>query len=297
MCMCSRNGAPGCPTRNKYKVDGLVKQSFTITTTSGRRLHIISYYHKHNLREHSLCRVDDDDRFTNAHGDGWHVAVDKAEYPDPFQPDLRFGRPLPSECDPAASLQDTGKKGVSCVSRSLDATTALPSMAVGSRADRQRIVPPPAHAGAFAGYSTTGGLSALTPPRPALGEWYAATEASPTKRLLLNSSIGLDSEYGPLSRAGGGSQYGFNDLTPTRSLRTPILTDPARFGDIDTSGRTSVRPSRWASSQPTFIDGSAAPDEGAMRPDQSAAGVLLSLSKDDGPRPPPYASGSVRSLA
>lgn len=80
---CSRTGAPGCPTQNKYKADGLIKQSFTMTTTSGRKLHIISYYHKRDLRERQLRRVDDDARFTPGWSGAWPIHVDPAEFPDP----------------------------------------------------------------------------------------------------------------------------------------------------------------------------------------------------------------------
>ena len=39
------------PRANQYKIDGLIKQSFSMTTTSGRKLHIVSYYTKRDLRE------------------------------------------------------------------------------------------------------------------------------------------------------------------------------------------------------------------------------------------------------
>ena len=42
---------PNGPRSNLYRIDGLIKQSFSMTTTSGRKLHIVSYYTKRDLRE------------------------------------------------------------------------------------------------------------------------------------------------------------------------------------------------------------------------------------------------------
>ncbi|KDN51991.1 hypothetical protein K437DRAFT_45028 [Tilletiaria anomala UBC 951] len=78
-----RNGAPGGPTANQYKVDGLIKQSFSMITGSNRKMHVINYYTKRDLREETLRRVGQDPRFENIDGNGWPVEVDETEYPDP----------------------------------------------------------------------------------------------------------------------------------------------------------------------------------------------------------------------
>jgi hypothetical protein len=70
-------------TANQYKVDGLIKQSFTITTRSGRKLHVISYYTKRDFREGRLRRVSEDPRFVGEGGGEWGLSVDEDEYRDP----------------------------------------------------------------------------------------------------------------------------------------------------------------------------------------------------------------------
>lgn len=71
------------PRANQYKIDGLIKQSFSMTTTSGRKLHIVSYYTKRDLREGRLRRVSEDPRFVGEAGGEWGLQVDEAEFPDP----------------------------------------------------------------------------------------------------------------------------------------------------------------------------------------------------------------------
>ncbi|KAL9937739.1 hypothetical protein V8E36_003284 [Tilletia maclaganii] len=53
-------------TSNTYKTDGLIKQSFSITTLSGRKLHIISYYTKRDVRENRLRKLQEDPHFRRA---------------------------------------------------------------------------------------------------------------------------------------------------------------------------------------------------------------------------------------
>jgi len=74
----------GGPTSNLYKAEGLIKQSFSMTTTSGRKLHVISYYTKRDVREGLLRRVSEDPRFVGENGGEWGLQVDEAEYPDPI---------------------------------------------------------------------------------------------------------------------------------------------------------------------------------------------------------------------
>ncbi len=71
-------------TSNLYKTDGLIKQSFSMTTTSGRKLHVISYYTKRDVREGLLRRVSEDPRFVGENGGEWGLEIDEAEYPDPI---------------------------------------------------------------------------------------------------------------------------------------------------------------------------------------------------------------------
>lgn len=74
----------GGPTSNLYKTDGLIKQSFSMTTTSGRKLHVISYYTKSDVREGRLRRVGEDPRFVGEGGGEWGLTVDESEFPDPI---------------------------------------------------------------------------------------------------------------------------------------------------------------------------------------------------------------------
>ncbi|EPQ28635.1 uncharacterized protein PFL1_03938 [Pseudozyma flocculosa PF-1] len=74
----------GGPTSNLYKTEGLIKQSFSMTTTSGRKLHAISYYTKRDVREGALRRVSEDPRFVGEGGGEWDLQVDEHEYPDPI---------------------------------------------------------------------------------------------------------------------------------------------------------------------------------------------------------------------
>ena len=78
-----RNGAPGGPTTNQYKTDGLIKQSFSMTTGSGRKMHVISYYTKSDVYRETLKRISADDKFDAEKQEGWKVLVDENEFPDP----------------------------------------------------------------------------------------------------------------------------------------------------------------------------------------------------------------------
>ena len=65
---------------NLYKPDGLIKQSFSITTASNRKLHVISYFSKNDIRSGRLQRVSKDPRIVGANQDSWNVRVDEHEY-------------------------------------------------------------------------------------------------------------------------------------------------------------------------------------------------------------------------
>lgn len=70
------------PRSNLYKSEGLIKQSFSITTGSKRKLHVISYFRKGDLRSNVLRRVSEDPRFFCQNGGIWGVKIDKREYGD-----------------------------------------------------------------------------------------------------------------------------------------------------------------------------------------------------------------------
>ena len=68
------------PRSNLYKSEGLVKQSFSIRTSSNRKLHVISYFNKDDIKSGSLQRVSADPRITGTGIDSWNVQVDDQEY-------------------------------------------------------------------------------------------------------------------------------------------------------------------------------------------------------------------------
>lgn len=68
------------PRGNLYKPDGLIKQSFSITTASNRKLHVISYFRKNDVRMGLLQRVSKDPRITGRGPDSWNVQVDEEEF-------------------------------------------------------------------------------------------------------------------------------------------------------------------------------------------------------------------------
>ncbi|PWZ02264.1 hypothetical protein BCV70DRAFT_198542 [Testicularia cyperi] len=116
----------GGPTSNLYKTEGLIKQSFSMTTTSGRKLHVISYYTKRDVREGLLRRVSEDPRFVGEGGGEWGLEVDEQEYPDPISragdlppgvnPDELEGSQSPPSTPAQPPIEHRG-----CVVRGLDA--------------------------------------------------------------------------------------------------------------------------------------------------------------------------------
>lgn len=76
----SNNANHDGPTSNQYKPEGLIKQSFSITTASGRKLHVISYFTKRDVREGRLRRVSEDPRFVGEGGGEWGLNVNEEEY-------------------------------------------------------------------------------------------------------------------------------------------------------------------------------------------------------------------------
>ncbi|WFC98096.1 Gluconate transport-inducing protein [Malassezia yamatoensis] len=77
----SESGKEGAP-QNLYKADGLIKQSFSITTASNRKLHVISYYRKQDVRMNLLQRVSEDPNITGVGPGSLGVQVDEKEFGD-----------------------------------------------------------------------------------------------------------------------------------------------------------------------------------------------------------------------
>ena len=76
----SSDSAKDGPLQNLYKADGLIKQSFSITTASNRKLHVISYYRKQDVRMGLLQRVSEDPRITGNGPGSWGIHVDEKEF-------------------------------------------------------------------------------------------------------------------------------------------------------------------------------------------------------------------------
>lgn len=63
------------PDGYRYKPDGLMKQSFSITTSSGQHLHLISYYARHHPNSHELLQPTSDPMLR-------HIVPVKGMYPE-----------------------------------------------------------------------------------------------------------------------------------------------------------------------------------------------------------------------
>lgn len=63
------------PDGYRYKPDGLMKQSFSITTSSGQHLHLISYYARHHANSHELLQPTSDPNLR-------HIVPVKGMYPE-----------------------------------------------------------------------------------------------------------------------------------------------------------------------------------------------------------------------
>nr|UOP57163.1 cAMP-independent regulatory protein pac2-like protein [Thecaphora frezii] len=140
----------GGPTSNLYKADGLIKQSFSMTTTSGRKLHAISYYTKRDVREGLLRRVSEDPRFVGEGGGEWDLQVDEHEYPDPISragelPDAAGGQEPGSQSPPSlVGLQEGNEPESSLVDERELADGSLPISPRSQAPPGQRHLPSPA---------------------------------------------------------------------------------------------------------------------------------------------------------
>lgn len=65
----------GGPDGYRYKPDGLMKQSFSITTNSGQHLHLISYYSRSSSQAVNLMQPSQDPQLR-------HIRPEKGMYPD-----------------------------------------------------------------------------------------------------------------------------------------------------------------------------------------------------------------------
>ncbi|CAK4003393.1 Hypothetical predicted protein [Lecanosticta acicola] len=65
----------GGPDGYRYKPDGLMKQSFSITTNSGQHLHLISYYSRSSQQAVNLMQPSQDPQLR-------HIRPEKGMYPD-----------------------------------------------------------------------------------------------------------------------------------------------------------------------------------------------------------------------
>ncbi|SPO25783.1 related to cAMP-independent regulatory protein pac2 [Ustilago trichophora] len=208
----------GGPTSNLYKAEGLIKQSFSMTTTSGRKLHVISYYTKRDVREGLLRRVSEDPRFVGENGGEWGLEVDEAEYPDPISragdlpPGVNPDELEGSQSPPAlAHIEPRGEVAAHSRENSYHGRKMSPSPRsyVESRGpvDRSRISPEPQHhMSPHESAPRRGGLDSHLPP-------YGTVKGESTERLPYSD------EVTPLHEARG--------LLPIR----PIPVD-SKFADL-----------------------------------------------------------------
>lgn len=125
----SNNATHDGPTSNQYKPEGLIKQSFSITTASGRKLHVISYFTKRDVREGRLRRVSEDPRFVGEGGGEWGLKVNDEEYS--FHDGInRAGHGLPDGQGDADILDEDDEDDVLDSPISRPATTLPTSVAV-----------------------------------------------------------------------------------------------------------------------------------------------------------------------
>ena len=119
------------PRNNLYKPDGLVKQSFSITTSSNRKLHVISYFRKNDVRMGLLRRVSEDPRIVGRGPNTWGVRVDKNEYGDLLMREnetlpegMMHGMPSSKRLDTPAETY----RGIKRAPSEVDSDSDIPSM-------------------------------------------------------------------------------------------------------------------------------------------------------------------------
>lgn len=253
--LCSRTGAPGCPTQNKYKVDGLIKQSFTMTTTSGRKLHIISYYHKRDLREHLLRRIDDDPRFYPSCPTGWPIKLSSAEYPDP---ELSSHQTEDQETAKSLDLSSPARQG-----------------------PYDQIVPVEPVPGS---HRPVGLAPTVKPTESALNGSAVSLPGPPVYydgwndrgKRMHPDTVAVEYEF---SRSGTDSMRTSWSASSNSSKTASSLETPGSSGSDPEMRRSWIQP-RW-SSQSTIGSAGGIPVAEMPAKDHSAAGALLCLAKDD----------------
>lgn len=112
------------PCSNQYKPEGLIKQSFSITTTSGRKLHVISYFTKRDVREGRLRRVSEDPRFVGEAGGEWGLKIDDKEYSFPDM--SQIARPSGVDGVSGSTLMERGDDEASSLSDDSEQRSASP---------------------------------------------------------------------------------------------------------------------------------------------------------------------------
>ncbi|KAK3813995.1 MAG: Gti1/Pac2 family-domain-containing protein, partial [Benniella sp.] len=65
----------GTTSKNAYRADGLFKQSFSITTSDNKKLHLISYYKSDDATSDLFMAPSRDPRFA-------HIVIPKGIYPE-----------------------------------------------------------------------------------------------------------------------------------------------------------------------------------------------------------------------
>ena len=226
---CSRSSHAGIgPTHNQYKVDGLIKQSFSMTTTSGRKMHIISYYTKRDARECLLRRVVDDERFLNEDGAGWNVVVDENEFPDPALNQPEFDE---EEANASGSTQTPSRKSSS---GSVQPTLALDK---GRGAERGT--------GASTGNGSSSSGRSSAPDSNTVASWFPTYSLPQSSIPPQGSSRGAELRFPPL----GYYQQDFSGVSGKINLppfrNAPLLPSPTsgrRVSGRGTSPRSNAFP-------------------------------------------------------
>lgn len=266
----TKDNAKDGPRMNLYKAEGLVKQSFSITTASQRKLHVISYFSKNDVRLGRLQRVSQDPRIVGSGPNSWGVRVDESEYGELLGRDSEeFPSHMIVETDSTKMESSTG--GLLSHSSGVKRSTQEMSPACSPMYfSAQELHAPPAAVG-------------HGPMRPKLGysmahshyfcdRSYVSGEMTANKRYRYDprAPLGNAPAYYGASR-GWSSQ---TDLPP----REPCSSTPPPVTD---TGRMQLPPIRSAPS--------AELERGAM--------VALASLRGQGPPPHPVDMPNLRSLA
>lgn len=274
----------------------MIKQSFCLTTASGRKLHIISYYNKRDLTQGLLSRLDDDDRFTSVQsgGAGWPIDLDLTEYPHPdeYEMPIVIGPEGPNSIDPTTT-QATGQvvspETNSARKRPWDHQVEFHSaVALDDPLARSTAIAADTRAcSSLDGYGTNGYAAALPPKSSYVVDdsqegWYGPDHSASlnSKRLRVDSAILMSQTS---------NDDGMRPSLSTSTTSTDPLTGSSDAEDFSHhSHRQSLMvASRWPS-QATLVPSSFGtgdePRSNYTKSDQSPAGLLLNLAQEEGPK-------------